>query len=626
MRTLARTIISLAIFLCLSFSVQAQSIFFGQNTHSDPLASRFKPSIDTNASDYPSNIWITDTMQKIRQDSGLPGNVKWATVYATQNEFQGFQIHFHDTGNGTSNYSVQISDLVQIAPHRFTISANSSNIIVYREAYINVTQITAISSTYYNAPGVYPDPLIPAVDPYYGQVTNAFPFTIAPGNNQSVWIDIHIPANAPSGYYKGNVTVKSGTIVLATLPVVYAVWQWPHGSMPSTSSLSSYTGIGFAALCVQAYGGYNNCGAYPKANGSADRGVTLSTIDFAVLMLDHRFSAANPVYPPYTNMFAGLETDWGPLLNGTPANTQTILQGARLTSIAYAPNGFTNVQDWQTEFQNKGWLAKLFDYSCDEPPNGCVWSTVNSNALALHASTPPMDALVTADISDATTNNSLNSIDTLVPIINNMDPQGGSLQRSSYNSWLLSNCCGVGLPVRKLWSYQSCSSSGTCGDGAIGGVTATWPNLDVDGLPVANRVMEWLTFYHNQSGELYYGASECWITTCGYPTTSTDPWISVYKFGGNGDGTLVYPGRQIGGAESIGTTNPIWIPSIRLKMIRDGMQDYEYLQELTSLGFNTTVMNQIQSWITNSYTFNTNPSALQNAREVLGNLLHHQTY
>src|SRR5580700_10137963 len=69
---------------------------------SDPLNSAYLPSIDTNAADYPSNIWITDTMQKVRQDSGSPGEQHWGTFYGTQNEFVDFQVHVKAGASGIS--------------------------------------------------------------------------------------------------------------------------------------------------------------------------------------------------------------------------------------------------------------------------------------------------------------------------------------------------------------------------------------------------------------------------------------------------------------------------------------------------------------------------------------------
>ncbi|MGC1659605.1 MAG: hypothetical protein WA737_06280, partial [Candidatus Acidiferrales bacterium] len=175
--------------LALPFLAQAQA--------SDPLAPANQPTIDENSADYPANVWVTGPLAKVLQNTGAAGTVKWAIVYATQNEIQGFQIHINANAGAISNYSVTMSDLVnsQTSTH---ISASSNSIVVYREAYMDLTSVSnSASVTFYNTTGYYPDILIPAVDPYYGQTTNAFPFTIASGNNQSVWVDVHVPPTAP---------------------------------------------------------------------------------------------------------------------------------------------------------------------------------------------------------------------------------------------------------------------------------------------------------------------------------------------------------------------------------------------------------------------------------------------
>jgi hypothetical protein len=61
---------------------------------------------------------------------------------------------------------------------------------------------------------------------------------------------------------------------------------------------------------------------------------------------------------------------------------------------------------------------------------------------------------------------------------------------------------------------------------------------------------------------------------------------------------------------------------MRLKIIRDGMEDYEYLHALTNAGLGSFAMAEAQSFITNAYTFNNDPTALLNVRTVLGNKLH----
>src|SRR2546425_8940240 len=74
-----------------------------QSAQSDPLRASYLPSIDTNAAHYPGYIWITNTMQKIRQDSGPPGTIHWGTFYGTQNEFVDFQVHVQANSGPISN-------------------------------------------------------------------------------------------------------------------------------------------------------------------------------------------------------------------------------------------------------------------------------------------------------------------------------------------------------------------------------------------------------------------------------------------------------------------------------------------------------------------------------------------
>jgi hypothetical protein len=140
----------------------------------------------------------------------------------------------------------------------------------------------------------------------------------------------------------------------------------------------------------------------------------------------------------------------------------------------------------------------------------------------------------------------------------------------------------------------------------------------IDSTPVGNRVFQWLAYLYGIETELYYFSDYCWSTPCGYPTKSSDPWTSIYIFGGNGDGTLEYPGIPA----KIGGSAPIPLPSIRLKLIRDGMQDYEYLAALDKAGYADFARKTAESFIANPYTFSNNAQAMINARRVLGAKLH----
>jgi hypothetical protein len=587
----------------------------------DPLATQLKPSIDMNPSDYPANIWVTDGMSKVHQDSGSAGAVKWSILYAAQNEFESFQIHEQATASPITLNNVTVTDLVNAQTG--THIAASTNIFVYREAYLNITS----PSDVYATTGYYPDILIPTVDPYYHQARTAFPVTIAANQNQSVWIDVLVPTTAPSGYYVGTATVTNGGATYATLPILLAVWNF---SLPSTPTLVTSYSAELTGMCLQAYGSLAGCNVFPGAGGSSTTAKELTSVDEAKLLLDHRITKADVVeLAPTTNDFTHFDSMYGALMNGTANN---ILSGAQLNSIYYFPAGIsintTNLQRWVTHFNANGWLPRLSAYTCDEPPSGCNWSDLQTAYNSTQAVTPAVPTLVASPGIYRMINQSVLADDAYIniftPYIYDMESKTLTNQRSTYNSWLASGS------TRVLWMYQSCASSGGPNNGGAcvknlqGDSSSTWPSVFIDSTPVRNRIFEWMSYLYNVSGELYYDIDYCWefttdhCTSAGNGVTLNDPWTSIYAFGNNGDGTVIYPGTPA----KIGGTTPVPIPSIRLKLIRDGIEDYEYMIMLRNSGLGNFAIATAHEFITNASTFSNASSDLQAARLTLGNKLH----
>src|SRR5271166_4034260 len=104
----------------------------------DPLNVSYLPSMDTNCAhaQYSASAWLTDTMTKLRQNTGTnPGNSCTGTYYGTQNEFVDFQVHWHDSGSGTTGLKITVGNFVQSAPGSYTISSATGvgeGVIVYR--------------------------------------------------------------------------------------------------------------------------------------------------------------------------------------------------------------------------------------------------------------------------------------------------------------------------------------------------------------------------------------------------------------------------------------------------------------------------------------------------------------
>jgi hypothetical protein len=96
-----------------------------------------------------------------------------------------------------------------------------------------------------------------------------------------------------------------------------------------------------------------------------------------------------------------------------------------------------------------------------------------------------------------------------------------------------------------------------------------------------------------------------------------NPWTDVRLFGGNGDGTLFYPGRP----SRIGGLADIPIESIRLKLIREGMEDYEYLALLAKLGGKKMADEFADQIVTKPYLWESRSAAFLQVRQEMGETL-----
>src|SRR5207302_1016769 len=131
-------------------------------------------------------------------------------------------------------------------------------------------------------------------------------------------------------------------------------------------------------------------------------------------------------------------------------------------------------------------------------------------------------------IDSANTNGVTGSINILSPLVNFMDDKNMCCtsytgnQRANYNAFLQTS-------NSQLWWYQSCMSHGC---NIVGGdYFSGWPSFMVDNTAAQNRVQGILSWVYNVSGVLYWAIDN----------SLANAWNNVYAYGGNGDGTLLYP-------------------------------------------------------------------------------------
>ncbi|HLN54592.1 MAG TPA: glycoside hydrolase domain-containing protein [Bacteroidales bacterium] len=209
-----------------------------------------------------TRIWVVDDGEKIRKDdvtnplASDPQNLIWdgetISLFGGRNEFVAFQLIIQADTLGASKINVSISDLkngTSLIPGSATGSIDPFDYRercaeLFTEHYINIPKKSppawffapeAEPSDYYT--GWIPDCLIPFSAP---EGKGGAPFSIEPGMNQGVWIDIMIPENATSGIYSGELEVTESEKVIRNIPINLKVYDF---TLPDSIHLSNMFGL-----------------------------------------------------------------------------------------------------------------------------------------------------------------------------------------------------------------------------------------------------------------------------------------------------------------------------------------------------------------------------------------------
>jgi hypothetical protein len=542
--------------------------------------------------------WTTHALDKIRPDRAPPEALQYdVRLFAARNEFEPFQIVLRAESQTIEDVDLQPSSLK--GPAGAVIP--EKNITIYLEKFIDLAKATPGGG----ATGEWPDALIPRVDRYAGEKRNAFPFRLQDRRNQPIWIDVYVPPDTPPGTYVGSITITAAEARKAVIPVSVHVWPF---TLPSTSSFPTTFGFSGISAARQHFGRY-----------TTDEAMYELTRIYGKALLWHRISMYGGSMTPPAVVKAGdgvMHIRWdryddevGPLLDGTAIAPGEPLYGAKATTVDLRmwkglqrrDEKIAYLREFTRHFREKGWLDRLFNYLRDEPvPSD--YAAMLADGEIVHTADPSLKNLVTAPLHPGWSS----VIDIWSPLINCFedkleqhfcDPIAG---RDDYAGELAKG--------KKLWWYQSCSSHG-CGTVRGKGLSyfQGWPTYVIDSSGVANRIMPWEAWKYHIGGELYFSTNEAFAG-------KSDPWSDVFLFNGNGEGTLLYPGEP----SKIGGRTDIPIESIRLKLIREGLEDYEYLHMLDQKGESKTAAAIAGTLVRRTYDFDDDPAALYAARQRMG--------
>ena len=175
-------------------------------------------------------LWATGDARKVLPDA-VPEthNTIWdadkqqVTLRAARNETAAFQLIL-STSAPLRN--------VDVIPGAFSGTGDRATptITLYRQGYYAV----GTNSDPWGAgipvailvPGAIPDPLIPFVDPYDHAHRVGAPFAIPAGRSQALWVDIAIPVDWPAGDYTTTFTVTVQEQPVATISLLLHIWDF----------------------------------------------------------------------------------------------------------------------------------------------------------------------------------------------------------------------------------------------------------------------------------------------------------------------------------------------------------------------------------------------------------------
>lgn len=476
------------------------------------------PSAAQAAKGFP-RVAAFDSLTTIRSDRPLPpGGSARAHISAAGNEFESVQVAVQAGPVPLSGVRVDPGRILR-GPGGTTLP--TSALKIYREVEYQVSQ----RSDREGGVGNWPDALVPEVDSFYGEDRSAWPVNLPPGARATAWIDVLVPPHQRAGIYRGSIVVSDASGWRDRVPFELRVRGF---TIPSTSSMRSLFHISR----------------------------TLPGVDqslFAVAALNNRVTIAN-LWPTPKSRFVSTVI---PLLEGTDPRVQ--LPGARLTALdAYRCTGscLATWRDLASSYPIVG--ERFINYICDEPHTAADWDDCNAIAASAEAVWPGVRKLVTTDRGHAPA-----WATDLSPVVDHIHRDGVAAYRA-YRLARSRNAKQTDTPRRRIWPYTSCMSF-SC-DTSESSAYDGWPGYAIDQPASQARAMGWMGFMTGAKGELYYNTTQA----------VSSAWTDQYRFGGNGDGTLFYPGTP----SVIGGEHSIPVESMRLKRIRDGREDFEYLRLL----------------------------------------------
>ncbi len=534
-------------------------------------------------------VWTkTETIRVLRDAPAEEGRP--AAIAAARNEWESFQILVRSDA-AVRGINVVAGDLR--GPGGALIRGADARLFRQHQFLLDVP-------TYRNKsfkPGWYPDALIPFRHPLTRQPLGqarlkAVPFDLPANATHGFWVDVFVPADAKAGEYRCTYRVTAEGRAAVEIPVSLTVWDF---ALPRVPTLK--TALGAPNQRLRGY--------YARR---AKAGKEPAPTDWAAvdaqcwdLVSRHRINA----YPDAALVRPVRQADGSWRI--PPENIDKL----RKFIDTYHVNAIRTdhprrvVKDPDAEREKlRAWLKAfdvlaaeldrpnvvLYTYLKDEPNDEKAYAYVQKWGRAVKAAHAALKVMV---VEQTWTQNKkwgdlYGAIDIWCPLFSLFKAERAAKRQALGET---------------IWTYTAlCQGNPT-----------PWWHTD---FPLLNyRVPSWIAWRYRIRGLLYWGGMVFWRQV-------DDPWTDPKTLDRrkrnpktlyNGEGSILYPGRAVG-YDGIAS-------SLRLKALRDGIEDYEYLAILERAGLADEAQKVVMPLAGSWFKWETDASQYDSARAKLAEMI-----
>lgn len=497
-------------------------------------------------------VWtVTETRRVLREDpAGKQVDVHLALA---KNECRGFQVLVR-SDVPIPGVRVELGDLV--GPGGAALPASRAK--VFRQHQFQLTEASHRNDEF--RPGWYPDALIPAAHPVTGEPLKggrfvAMPFDLPANETHGFWIDLDVPAGAKPGEYRGTFRIVSAGGQATNLPVTVTVWDF---ALPDVPTMQTSFGSPFRQLK-----------GYAQKRAKAGKEKEPADWDAVFLQVSQMLSEHRIDATPNLDLAPRAQPDGSFRIPADRIRALREFVDRFHVNAVQTPHPRAAVKDPEAEREKLGaWLAAwdkaaaeldrpnvvFYTYLLDEPNDKDAYQYVQKWGRAIRPFKSALKVLVVEQTltQDKSWGDLNGAIDIWCPLFCLHDEPTAAARRALGET---------------IWTYTALCQ---------GKKKSPWWQTD---FPLLHyRVPAWIAWRYRMRGLLYWGGMSFWNHV-------DDPWTdpktyNLRKQGKgpifNGEGSLVYPARAAG-CDGIA-------PSLRLKALRDSIEDYEYLAILERAG------------------------------------------